>query len=45
MAARVPIHHGFNKWQIKDGYIVLMKKDGTIAKRFDKIGTNRKGGK
>jgi len=42
MTARVPKHYGFNKWQIKDGYIVLMKKDGTIAKRFDKVGTKKK---
>lgn len=34
-------HDGFNKWQIKDGYIVLMKKDGTIAKKFDKVGTKK----
>lgn len=45
MSSKFIRHDGFNKWQIKDGYVVLMKKDGTIAKRFDKAGTNRKGGK
>lgn len=45
MSSKLNRHDGFNKWQIKDGYIVLMKKNGTIVKRFDKIGTNKKGGK
>jgi hypothetical protein len=28
-------HHGFNKTQIKDGWIVRMRKDGTIAVKLE----------
>lgn len=28
-------HDGFNKWQIKDGWIVLMDKSGSIKKRIE----------
>lgn len=28
-------HRGFNKTQIKDGYIVRLRKNGTIASRLD----------
>lgn len=33
---------GFNKYQIKNGYIVLMRKDGSIAKVLDKYETGKK---
>lgn len=29
-------HHGFNNTQIKDGWIVRMRKDGTIKARLEK---------
>ena len=29
-------HHGFNSTQIKDGWIVRMRKDGTIKARLEK---------
>jgi len=29
-------HDGFNRWQIKDGTIVLVTKDGSIRLRKDK---------
>jgi len=29
-------HDGFNKWQIKNGFIVLMTKDGRIARTIEK---------
>jgi hypothetical protein len=28
-------HYGFNPIQIKDGYIVRLRKNGTIAARLD----------
>jgi len=28
-------HHGFNKTQIKDGWIVRLRKDGTIKARLE----------
>lgn len=28
-------HDGFNKYQIKDGAIVIMRKDGRIRERLD----------
>ena len=29
-------HYGFNKIQIKDGWIVRMRKNGTIASKIEK---------
>lgn len=29
-------HDGFNKWQIKDGHIVLLRKDGSVVLRKDR---------
>lgn len=28
-------HHGFNKTQIKDGWIVIMRKDGRIKSKVE----------
>ena len=30
------VHHGFNPVQIKDGWIVVMRKDGRIKSRLEK---------
>ena len=29
-------HYGWNKWQMRDGQIVLMNKDGSEKQRYDK---------
>lgn len=29
-------HHGFNKYQMRDGQIVIMNKNGTEKMRLDK---------
>jgi hypothetical protein len=28
-------HHGFNRTQIKDGWIVIVRKDGTIKAKIE----------
>jgi len=37
-------HHGFNKTQIKDGWIVRLRKDGTIKARLEKYPREKKNG-
>ena len=35
-------HHGFNKTQIKDGWIVRLRKDGSIKARLEKYEPKKK---
>lgn len=35
-------HDGFNKYQIKDGWIVLMDKNGKIKQKLDPYKGNKK---
>ena len=44
MPSNVPRHDGFNKWQIKEGYIVLMLKDGRVARRVEKYSPKKSKG-
>lgn len=37
-------HHGFNKTQIKDGWIVTMRKDGTIKAKLEPYPRVKKNG-
>lgn len=34
-SGQVKVHHGFNKTQIKDGWIVRLRKDGTIKAKLE----------
>jgi hypothetical protein len=38
-------HHGFNPMQIKDGYIVRLRKDGSIKTILGKYGEYKKNDK
>jgi hypothetical protein len=37
-------HHGFNKTQIKDGWIVRLRKDGTIKAKLEPYPRVKKNG-
>ena len=34
-SGKLKVHRGFNKTQIKDGWIVRMRKDGTIKAKIE----------
>jgi hypothetical protein len=34
-SGKLKVHRGFNKTQIKDGWIVKLRKDGTIKSKIE----------
>ena len=42
-SGKLKVHRGFNKTQIKDGWIVRLRKDGTIAAKLGKYGEKKVG--
>ena len=42
-SGKLKVHRGFNKTQIRDGWIVRMRKNGTIAAKLGKYGEEKVG--
>lgn len=42
-SGKLKIHRGFNKTQIRDGFIVRLRKDGTVRAVLGKYGEKKSG--